>query len=241
MCVLCDWWGGGLWECGLCGQRTDSWRHVLASTNQEESTVEKLMLVIQNNVSRFHKTTSRCPLTKIVNRGNVLLSQRKHPKTQLKLTQPLPPFSWDCQAGRPSCQVSREPTGCSLSPPPGHYRAWQPAEKVSEREGQRHKSVTLLKTIQFDFVYNELTIASKMSTMWCRHALSNWHNMGRRVKPNVGFNFGWHICEIYHWNVSNSCYNLNFKWLLAMCEKIMTYYTHFIQVHSFNWQIKWFK
>ncbi len=39
--------------------------------------------------------------------------------------------------GRPSCQVSREPTGCSLTPPPGHYPAWQPAERGSGRERER--------------------------------------------------------------------------------------------------------
>lgn len=48
------------------------------------------------------------------------------------------PFSWDCQVGRPSCQVNREPTGCSLTPPPGHCPAVQPAERGSETKTKRN-------------------------------------------------------------------------------------------------------
>lgn len=50
------------------------------------------------------------------------------------------PFSWGSQAERLFDQVSREPTGCSLSPPPGHYPALQPAETASEKYRDRKKN-----------------------------------------------------------------------------------------------------
>lgn len=52
--------------------------------------------------------------------------------------------------GHPFCQVSREPTDCSLTPPPGHCPAWQPAGRGSERETE-----TKTETDQLTITENE--------------------------------------------------------------------------------------
>ena len=54
--------------------------------------------------------------------------------------------------GHPSGQVSMEPTGCSLTAPPGHYPAWQPAERGSERETEKKRSDTLTITGNQHFI-----------------------------------------------------------------------------------------
>lgn len=60
MCVLCDWWGGGLWECGLCGRNAPTVGDARLHPHSGRAEIQELMLVEPNKVppfSRERKTT----------------------------------------------------------------------------------------------------------------------------------------------------------------------------------------
>lgn len=69
MCVLCDWWGGGLWECGLCGRNAPTVGDARLHPHDGEQRVQEVMQIVQSKVPTFlrkEKKPSNSPFSKIM-------------------------------------------------------------------------------------------------------------------------------------------------------------------------------
>lgn len=145
--VLCDWWEG-LWEWALCRpkRRYANWR-CISEALKNNTPPPSLKIPTNGLLSHTDFWFGLCEVGRM---------QKTLMKTTMKGLQ-LSPFSWGYQVGHPSGQASREPTGCSLTAPPGHYPTWHPAERGSKRQRQE---TLLIMIITKKYITDLITFTS---------------------------------------------------------------------------------